>query len=77
MDVTSKDAAALANQAKRTLLERLRKGGTDMPSPNPDLTSAEVTLAIRVPAAACRHPRGRERASSRGRTAIACRRAYR
>ena len=43
MDVTSKDAAALAKQAKRTLLERLRKGGTDMPSPNPDLTGAEVT----------------------------------
>jgi mono/diheme cytochrome c family protein len=43
MDVTSKDATTLANQAKRTLLERLRKGGTDMPSPNPDLTSAEVT----------------------------------
>jgi mono/diheme cytochrome c family protein len=43
MDVTSKDAAALAAQAKHTLLERLRKGGTDMPSPNPDLTGAEVT----------------------------------
>lgn len=42
MDVSSKDAAALAEQAKGMLLDRLHKGGTDMPSPNPDLTDAEV-----------------------------------
>ena len=42
MDVTSKDAAALAKQARGTLLARLHKGGTDMPSPNPDLTDVEV-----------------------------------
>ena len=42
MDVSSKDASALAKQATSTLLARLHKGGTDMPSPNPDLTDAEV-----------------------------------
>jgi len=42
MDVSSKDAAALAKQATDTMLARLHKGGTDMPSPNPDLTDAEV-----------------------------------
>jgi mono/diheme cytochrome c family protein len=42
MDVTSKDAAPLAKQANGMLLDRLYKGGTDMPSPNPTLTDAEV-----------------------------------
>jgi mono/diheme cytochrome c family protein len=42
MDVTWKDAAPLAKQAKGMLLDRLHKGGTDMPSPNPYLTDAEV-----------------------------------
>lgn len=42
MDVTSKDAAVLAKQAEGMLLARLHKGGTDMPSPNPTLTDAEV-----------------------------------
>jgi mono/diheme cytochrome c family protein len=42
MDVTLKDAAPLAKQAEDMLLDRLHKGGTDMPSPNPDLTDAEV-----------------------------------
>lgn len=42
MDVTSKDAAPLAKQATGMLLDRLHKGGTDMPSPNPSLTDAEV-----------------------------------
>jgi cytochrome c5 len=42
MDVTQKDAGALAKQAEGTLLQRLHKGGTDMPSPNPDLTNGEV-----------------------------------
>ena len=42
MDVTSKEAAPLAKQANGMLLDRLHKGGTDMPSPNPDLTDAEV-----------------------------------
>ena len=77
MDVSSKDAAALAKQAERTLLARLHKGGTDMPSPNPDLTECGIRFAIRILAAACRHPRRRAAASSRGRAAIACRRAYR
>ena len=42
MDVTMADALLLAKQAKGLLLERLHKGGTDMPSPNPYLTDAEV-----------------------------------
>jgi mono/diheme cytochrome c family protein len=42
MDVTSKDALPLAKQANGMLLDRLHKGGTDMPSPNPNLTDAEV-----------------------------------
>lgn len=42
MDVSSASAASLASQARTMLLERLRKGGTDMPSPNPYLTDAEV-----------------------------------
>jgi mono/diheme cytochrome c family protein len=42
MDVTSKDAGALAKQANGMLLGRLHKGGTDMPSPNPSLTDPEV-----------------------------------
>jgi mono/diheme cytochrome c family protein len=42
MDVTSKDALPLAKQANGMLLDRLHKGGTDMPSPNPNLTEAEV-----------------------------------
>ena len=42
MDVSGKDAEALAKQAEGTLLKRLHVGGTDMPSPNPYLTDAEV-----------------------------------
>jgi mono/diheme cytochrome c family protein len=42
MDVTWKDALPLASQAKGMLLDRLHKGGTDMPSPTPYLTDAEV-----------------------------------
>lgn len=42
MDVTWKDAAPLAKNAKAMLLDRLQKGGTDMPSPNPYMTNAEV-----------------------------------
>lgn len=42
MDVTWKDAAPLAKQAEGMLLDRLHKGGTDMPSPNPSLTDSEV-----------------------------------
>jgi mono/diheme cytochrome c family protein len=42
MNVTMKDAEPLAKQAQSMLLERLHKGGTDMPSPNPSLTDAEV-----------------------------------
>lgn len=42
MDVSPKDAEALAKQAEGTLLKRLHLGGTDMPSPNPYLTDPEV-----------------------------------
>jgi len=42
MDVTSKEATPLAKQANVMLLGRLHQGGTDMPSPNPNLTDAEV-----------------------------------
>jgi cytochrome c5 len=42
MDVTSKEAVLLAKQANGMLLDRLHKGGTDMPSPNPNLSDAEV-----------------------------------
>ena len=42
MDVTSKEALPLAKQANGMLLDRLHKGGTDMPSPNPTLSDAEV-----------------------------------
>jgi mono/diheme cytochrome c family protein len=42
MDVSMKDAQALAKQAEGTLLKRLHSGGTDMPSPNPYLTDPEV-----------------------------------
>ena len=42
MDVSPADANKLAKQAEGTLLKRLRVGGTDMPSPNPDLTEPEV-----------------------------------
>ena len=42
MDVSAADAQKLAKQAEGTLLKRLRVGGTDMPTPNPDLTEQEV-----------------------------------
>jgi mono/diheme cytochrome c family protein len=42
MDVSKSDASKLAAQAKTLLLDRLHKGGTDMPSPNPYLTNPEV-----------------------------------
>ncbi len=42
MTVTSKEAVPLARQANGMLLDRLHKGGTDMPSPNPNLSDAEV-----------------------------------
>jgi cytochrome c1 len=42
MDVTSKEAVPPAKQANGMLLDRLHKGGTDMPSPNLDLSDAEV-----------------------------------
>lgn len=42
MDIAMADALPLAKQAKGMLLDRLQKGGTDMPSPNPYLTDAEV-----------------------------------
>jgi mono/diheme cytochrome c family protein len=42
MNVSWKDAAPLAKQAESMLLDRLHKGGTDMPSPTPYLSDAEV-----------------------------------
>ena len=77
MDVTSKDAAPLAKQAKGMLLDRLHKGGTDMPSPNPNLDRCGSPLAVRISAAACRHPRRGEAANSDCRGAIARGRAHR
>ena len=46
MDVTSKDAMLLAKQANGMLLDRLHKGGTDMPSPDPSLTNGEVRSLV-------------------------------
>jgi len=42
MDVNLNDATPLAKQARQALLERLHKGGTDMPPPDPRLTDNEV-----------------------------------
>src|SRR6266566_4343396 len=42
MDVNLNDATPLAKQARQALLERLHKGGTDMPPPDPHLSDAEV-----------------------------------
>ncbi len=42
MDVNLNDATPLAKQARQSLLERLHKGGTDMPPPDPHLTDTEV-----------------------------------
>jgi len=71
MDVTWKDAAPLAKQAEGMLLDRLHKGGTDMPSPNPSLTDSESALAVCIPAAACGSPGRGEAANSGSRAAIA------
>jgi mono/diheme cytochrome c family protein len=45
MDMSRADAAQLANQSKTALLERLHKGGTDMP-PFPHLNEPEVRAII-------------------------------
>lgn len=42
MDVNLKDATPLAQQARQVLMERLHKGGTDMPPPDPQLTDLEA-----------------------------------
>jgi len=42
MDVNLNDATPLAKQARQALLDRLHKGGTDMPPPDPHLTDTEV-----------------------------------
>jgi hypothetical protein len=42
MDVNLNDATPLAKQARQALLERLHKGGTDMPPPDPHLSDTEV-----------------------------------
>ncbi|PYV64293.1 MAG: hypothetical protein DMG97_35315, partial [Acidobacteria bacterium] len=42
MDVNLNDATPLAKQARQALLERLHKGGTDMPPPDPHLSDNEV-----------------------------------
>jgi len=42
VDVDLNNATALAKQARLTLFDRLHKGGTDMPPPDPRLTDAEV-----------------------------------
>lgn len=45
MDMSRADAAVLANQSKVALLERLHKGGTDMP-PFPHLSELEVRAIV-------------------------------
>jgi mono/diheme cytochrome c family protein len=45
MDMSRADAAVLANQSKAALLERLHKGGTDMP-PFPHLSEPEVRAIV-------------------------------
>jgi len=45
MDMSRADAAVLANQSKAALLERLHKGGTDMP-PFPHLSEPEVGAIV-------------------------------
>lgn len=42
MDVDLKDATPLAKQARQALMDRLHKGGTDMPPPDPQLTDLET-----------------------------------
>jgi mono/diheme cytochrome c family protein len=42
--ISRKDAAVLARQSEYSLLERLHKGGTDMP--NPALTDAEIRVLM-------------------------------
>src|SRR5262249_61597606 len=42
MDVNLKDAKPLAKQARQVLMDRLHKGGTDMPPPDPQLTDLEA-----------------------------------
>jgi len=42
MDVNLKDATPLAKQARQVLMDRLHKGGTDMPPPDPRLTDLEA-----------------------------------
>lgn len=41
MDVNLKDANPLAKQARQAIMDRLHKGGTDMPPPDPQLTDLE------------------------------------
>lgn len=43
-DISRKDAAALANQSETSLLDRLHKGGTNMP--NPVLSEAELHVLL-------------------------------
>jgi mono/diheme cytochrome c family protein len=42
MDVNLNDATPLAKQARQALMDRLHKGGTDMPPPDPQLSDTEV-----------------------------------
>ena len=42
MDVDSKSATPLARQARQAIMDRLHKGGTDMPPPDPQLTDLEA-----------------------------------
>lgn len=42
MDVDLKDATPLAKQAHQAIMDRLHKGGTDMPPPDPQLTEMEA-----------------------------------
>jgi mono/diheme cytochrome c family protein len=42
MDVDLKAATPLAKQARQAIMDRLHKGGTDMPPPDPQLTDPET-----------------------------------
>jgi len=42
MDVDLKSATPLAKQARQAIMDRLHKGGTDMPPPDPQLTDLEA-----------------------------------
>ena len=63
MDISRADAVKLAQQSNAALLQRLHKGGQNMP-PFPHLNEAEIRSLLRLSQAACRCSRRRRRAGS-------------